>query len=81
MKGKETALIVAQKMQAEAEQQRLEAELRTAAVETQLEELQKQITEFKGQLAQQSPINTNEGIASTEEKRRIETNKPRGSPF
>lgn len=71
LESKETALIVAQKMQAEAEQQRLEAELRTAAVETQLEELQKQITEFKGQLAQQSPINTNEGIASTEEKEEL----------
>lgn len=48
---KETALLSAQKLQAEAEQQRLESEKRTAEVESQLETLQKQIAELKEQLS------------------------------
>lgn len=48
---KETALLTAQKLQAEAEQKRLEAEQRTTEVETQLETLQNRIVELQEQLS------------------------------
>ncbi|WP_288315798.1 3'-5' exonuclease [uncultured Mediterranea sp.] len=47
---KETALLSAQKLQAEAEQERLQAVQRTSEVESQLEALQKQIAELQEQL-------------------------------
>ena len=46
----------AQKLQAEAEQQRLEAEQHTAEVETQLEVLQKQIAELQEQLTNKHAV-------------------------
>ncbi len=53
---KETDLLSAQKLQAEAEQQRLEAEQHTAEVETQLEVLQKQIVELQEKLTNMQTI-------------------------
>lgn len=50
VEDKETALLFAQKMQAEAEQQRLVAEQRTAEVESQLAILQSQIADMQKQL-------------------------------
>lgn len=55
---KETDLLSAQKLQAEAVQKRLEAELHTAEVETQLEALQKQIAELQEQLINKQTVET-----------------------
>ena len=62
---KETDLLSAQKLQAEAEQQRLEAEQHTAEVETQLEILQKQIAELQEQLTNKQAIES-EAIETVE---------------
>jgi len=53
---KETDLLSAQKLQAEAEQRRIEAEQHTAEVETQLEVLQKQIVELQEKLTNMQTI-------------------------
>lgn len=55
---KETDLLSAQKLQAEAERQRLEAELYTSEMKTQLEALQKQIAELQEQLTNKQDIET-----------------------
>lgn len=53
---KETDLLFAQKLQAEAEQQRLESEQYTAEMEVQLEALQKQIAELQDQLTNKQVV-------------------------
>ncbi len=55
---KETDLLSAQKLQAEAEQQRVEAEQHTTEIETQLEALQKQIAELQEQLTNKQAVET-----------------------
>lgn len=55
---KEKDILSAQKLQAEAEQQRLETEEYTAEVETQLKALQKQIAELKEQLTSKQAVET-----------------------
>ena len=53
---KETALLSAQKLQAETESQRLQAEQRTSEVEAKLEALQNHIAELEEQLAHKETI-------------------------
>lgn len=58
LEERESALLSAQKLQAEAEQQRLEAEQRTTEVELQLETLLGQIAELKEQLSKKEAVAT-----------------------
>ena len=70
---KETALLAAQKLQAEAEQRRLEAEQRTTEVEIQLETLQNTINELQEQLSKKE---ITEAEDSTKQDATVNTSVP-----